>query len=104
MMQAMALWFCVTFMVVYLLHILWWTSVRHLRKSGRLTPTEDIVGAPKRAERLIASALERRDIAVAPAYLTTGAAGRRTRSAACPCSAISTIWSATGSCLTSIAW
>ena len=52
------------FASVYARHLVWWCGVRALRRSGRLTPTAVIVGATRSAERLIASALERRDIAI----------------------------------------
>jgi Undecaprenyl-phosphate glucose phosphotransferase len=59
-----ALWLGVSFAALYALHLTWWLTVRGWRRAGRLTPTLVIVGATKTAERLIASALERRDVAV----------------------------------------
>ena len=52
------------FVGVTVLHLGWWTGIRALRKGGRLTPTAIIVGATKSAERLIAGALDRRDLAI----------------------------------------
>jgi polysaccharide biosynthesis protein PslA len=62
--QALTIWFCLGLVLSYALHIGWWVSVRRLRRSGRLTPNIVIVGATKNAERIIKSALERRDVAV----------------------------------------
>jgi len=62
--QGLALWAAIAFITTYLLHLAWRVSVSRMRASGRLTPTIVIVGANKTAERLIATALERRDIAV----------------------------------------
>jgi Undecaprenyl-phosphate glucose phosphotransferase len=47
-----------------LLHAGWWSHVRALRRSGRLTPNIVVVGATPSARRLIAHALESRDVAV----------------------------------------
>ncbi len=62
--EALAAWFALSFAGVYLLHVGWWTSVRWMRRSGRLAPNIVLVGATENAERLIARALERRDVAV----------------------------------------
>ena len=62
--QALTTWFCLGLVLSYALHIGWWVAVRLLRQSGRLTPNIVIVGATKNAERIIKSALERRDVAV----------------------------------------
>jgi len=62
--EALSLWFCLGLVLSYALHIGWWITVRSLRQSGRLTPNIVIVGATKNAERIIKSALERRDVAV----------------------------------------
>ena len=59
-----ALWFGTSFAALYALHLAWWLVVRGWRRAGRLTPTIVIVGATKTAERLIASALEHRNVAV----------------------------------------
>ncbi len=64
MLEALASWFCCGLVLSYALHIGWWLAVRRLRQSGRLTPNIVIVGATKNAERIIKSALERRDVAV----------------------------------------
>ena len=64
MLEALASWFCLGLALSYAIHIVWWLSVRGLRQSGRLTPNIVIVGATKNAERIIKSALERRDVAV----------------------------------------
>ncbi len=53
---------CVVAMSV--LHIVWWTIVARWRSLGFLTPNVVIVGATSRAEELISTALERRDINV----------------------------------------
>ncbi len=46
------------------LHLAWSSRVRRWRSSGVLTPNVVVVGATRHAERLIAAALERRDINV----------------------------------------
>ncbi len=61
---ALALWFGVTFVLLNMLHGLWWLRVRHWRSVGRLTPNIVVVGATASAQRLIESALKSRDIAV----------------------------------------
>jgi Undecaprenyl-phosphate glucose phosphotransferase len=62
--QAIALWFCLTFPAVYVLHVWWWATVRRLRRSGRLMPNIVVVGATENAEQLIERALESREVAV----------------------------------------
>ena len=62
--EAMGAWFALAFATVYMLHAWWWTSVRRMRRSGRLIPNIVVVGATQNAERLIARAMERRDVAV----------------------------------------
>ncbi|HEX4199542.1 MAG TPA: exopolysaccharide biosynthesis polyprenyl glycosylphosphotransferase [Caulobacteraceae bacterium] len=62
--QMEAVWFCLAFASLYLLHVWWWISVRRLRRSGRLTPNVVVVGATANAERLIANALASREVAV----------------------------------------
>ena len=62
--QDLTLWFGLGLALFCALHIGWWVMVRQLRQSGRLTPNIVIVGATKNAERIIKSALERRDVAV----------------------------------------
>jgi len=43
-------------------HAGWWSTVRRWRRTGKLTPNVLVVGATRHAERLIQSALERRDV------------------------------------------
>lgn len=62
--EGVAAWFALAFATTYMLHAWWWTSVRRLRASGRLVPNIVVVGATANAERLIARALEQRDVAV----------------------------------------
>jgi Undecaprenyl-phosphate glucose phosphotransferase len=62
--QMEAVWFCLAFASLYLLHVWWWISVRRLRQSGRLTPNVVVVGATANAEQLIANALASREVAV----------------------------------------
>jgi len=62
--EALSAWFTLSFASVHLLHVAWWTSVRRMRRSGRLAANIVVVGATENAERLIARALERRDVAV----------------------------------------
>jgi Undecaprenyl-phosphate glucose phosphotransferase len=59
-----ALWLGISFLALATLHLAWWLTVRGWRRGGRLTPTVVIVGATETAAKLIATALERRDIAV----------------------------------------
>jgi len=62
--QMAALWFGAIFTVMIGLHLAWWTVTRAMRRSGRLTPNIVIVGATANAERLIAKAIESREIAI----------------------------------------
>lgn len=62
--NGLALWLCIAFATIYLMHVWWWASVRRMRRSGRLAPNVVVVGATKNAERLIERALESREIAV----------------------------------------
>jgi Undecaprenyl-phosphate glucose phosphotransferase len=64
MFEALGAWYALAFASLYMLHAWWWTSVRRLRRSGRLVPNIVIVGATQNAERLIAQALKTRDVAV----------------------------------------
>ncbi|MBV9511609.1 MAG: exopolysaccharide biosynthesis polyprenyl glycosylphosphotransferase, partial [Caulobacteraceae bacterium] len=57
-------WLGMTFAAAGVMHLGWWCTVRRLRREGRLTPTLVIVGANKTAEKLIANALEHRDVAI----------------------------------------
>ncbi len=61
---ALALWFCLTFVTLYVLHSAWWLRVRNWRKAGRLTPNIVVVGATAGAHRLIESTLKSREVAV----------------------------------------
>jgi Undecaprenyl-phosphate glucose phosphotransferase len=58
------LWFAATLAVFTLAHLTWWSTTRAMRRSGRLTPNIVIVGATANAERLIARAMQSREIAV----------------------------------------
>ena len=60
----LGVWLGLTAAVTGSSHLAWWTAVRRMRREGRLTPTMVIVGANKTAEKLIAKALEHRDVAV----------------------------------------
>jgi len=62
--EAVGAWYAIAFAVLYVLHATWWTSVRRMRRSGRLVPNIVVVGATQNAERLIAQALQTRDVAV----------------------------------------
>jgi Undecaprenyl-phosphate glucose phosphotransferase len=62
--EASAVWFCLTFAVIYLLHVGWWLLVKAMRRSGRLTPNIVIVGATENAERLILNAIKTKEVAV----------------------------------------
>ena len=54
-------WLAVTFAVIYLAHLGWWSMVRGWRRQGRLTPNIVVVGATRHAERLIQGLLETRE-------------------------------------------
>jgi len=58
------LWFAGSFAAFYGLHMIWWAMVRRWRAKGRLTPNIVVVGATANAERLIAAALQSREVAV----------------------------------------
>ena len=62
--NAEAVWFCLAFASLYLLHVWWWISVRRLRRNGRLIPNVVVVGATENAERLVQSALASGEVAV----------------------------------------
>ena len=62
--SAGAIWFCLAFASIYLLHIWWWFGVRRMRRSGRLMANVVLVGATANAERLIDRALRSREVAV----------------------------------------
>jgi Undecaprenyl-phosphate glucose phosphotransferase len=62
--RAIGRWFATMSGVLIALHASWWTITRTMRRSGRLTPNIIIVGATPNAERLIARAIESREIAV----------------------------------------
>lgn len=55
------LWAAAALTTLYLLHALWWGSVRRWRIMGRLTPNIVVVGATGAAERLIAALKESRE-------------------------------------------
>jgi len=57
-------WLGAIFIVLTGLHIAWWMVTRSMRRSGRLTPNIVIVGATANAERLIARAIESREVAI----------------------------------------
>jgi Undecaprenyl-phosphate glucose phosphotransferase len=57
-------WFVLAFASLALLHLVWWTMVRRWRHGGLLTPNIVIVGATEAAEKLIAAALETREVNV----------------------------------------
>jgi Undecaprenyl-phosphate glucose phosphotransferase len=58
------LWFCLSFVALFLLHGMWWATVRRWRVSGKLTPNIVIVGATEAAKKLIETALKTREVAV----------------------------------------
>jgi polysaccharide biosynthesis protein PslA len=58
------LWFGAAFVLLIGCHAAWWATTRAMRRSGRLTPNIVIVGATPNAARLIARAIESREIAV----------------------------------------
>ena len=62
--NALAGWFGLCLAGLGVLHVGWWSNVRRLRRAGRLTPNIVVVGATPNAQRLIARALESRDVAV----------------------------------------
>ncbi|MDR3512794.1 MAG: exopolysaccharide biosynthesis polyprenyl glycosylphosphotransferase [Caulobacteraceae bacterium] len=62
--EGVGAWFALSFATVHMLHAWWWAGVRRMRRSGRLAPNVVVVGATQNAERLIARALEQRDVAV----------------------------------------
>jgi Undecaprenyl-phosphate glucose phosphotransferase len=62
--QVAALWFGAAFAILSGCHFAWWVITRAMRRSGRLTPNIVIVGATPNAERLIARAIETREIAI----------------------------------------
>jgi Undecaprenyl-phosphate glucose phosphotransferase len=57
-------WFALSAAVVLLLHMLWLMRRARLRREGKLAPHVVVVGATANAERLIAHAHARRDVAV----------------------------------------
>ena len=62
--NALAGWFGLCLAGLGVLHVGWWSNVRGLWRAGRLTPNIVVVGATPNAQRLIARALESRDVAV----------------------------------------
>ena len=59
-----AIWFLVSVIGLFELHVLYWAIVRRWRAKGLLTPNIVVVGATGNAERLIATAMHGRDAAV----------------------------------------
>ncbi|MDP3660267.1 exopolysaccharide biosynthesis polyprenyl glycosylphosphotransferase [Phenylobacterium sp.] len=55
-------WIPLALLVVTILHLGWWLCVRRWRVNGRLAPNIVVVGATGAAERLIAAALDRRQV------------------------------------------
>ena len=64
MIEALGLWFCMSYAGMFLTHGIWWALVRGWRKVGRLTPNIVVVGATAAAERLIRTALKTREVNV----------------------------------------
>ena len=64
LLSELGLWCVTTFVLVYLLHVWWWSVVRRWRADGRLVPNIVVVGATENAERLIDAALKTRDVHV----------------------------------------
>jgi len=62
--DSLGLWFCVSFAAMFVLHGIWWNSVRRWRLDGKLTPNIVIVGATEAARKLIETALRTREVAV----------------------------------------
>lgn len=60
----LAKWFFPTIGGLFVLHALWWNTVRHWRLAGKLTPNIVIVGATDAARKLIETALKTREVAV----------------------------------------
>jgi Undecaprenyl-phosphate glucose phosphotransferase len=59
-----AVMFCVSLVVLFCLHPLWWAKVRAWRASGRLTPNIVVVGATANAGLLISRLIESGEAAV----------------------------------------
>lgn len=62
--RAVAVWFALSTLSVFLLHLIWWRRMQRLSEAGKLTPNIVIVGATANAERLIAQACQSREVAV----------------------------------------
>ena len=62
--EAVGVWLCLSLVGLYALHTAWFLVVRRWRAQGRLTPNIVVLGATEGVGRLIASALESRDVAV----------------------------------------
>ncbi|ESQ76922.1 undecaprenyl-phosphate glucose phosphotransferase [Asticcacaulis sp. YBE204] len=58
----LGLWTLTALCTLTLMHVLWFEVVRSWRKRGLLTPNIVIVGATRHAQKLIDTALERRDV------------------------------------------
>ena len=61
---ALRFWFIATASFFIMLHVLWWSLVDRWRRQGKLTPNIVIVGATRHAQKLIETAIERRDVNV----------------------------------------
>ena len=62
--EAIGIWLCLSLIGLYALHTAWFLVVRRWRNEGRLTPNIVVLGATEGVGRLIASALESREVAV----------------------------------------
>ncbi|HYD45818.1 MAG TPA: sugar transferase, partial [Phenylobacterium sp.] len=62
--EAVGVWLCLSLVALYALHTTWFLVVRHWRSQGRLTPNIVVLGATEGVGRMIASALDSRDVAV----------------------------------------
>lgn len=61
---ALRFWFIAVLSFFVTLHMLWWSLVDRWRRQGKLTPNIIIVGATRHAQKLIETAIERRDVNV----------------------------------------
>jgi Undecaprenyl-phosphate glucose phosphotransferase len=62
--NALKLWLATSFSVVVLGHMAAWTLVRHLRRTGKLTPNIVLVGGGQNAEHLVDAALASGEFAI----------------------------------------
>jgi polysaccharide biosynthesis protein PslA len=70
-------WLAITFLALYLAHLIDWLIVRSLRKAGKLTINVVLVGGGKNAERMIEAALASGDIAILGIFDDRAARGPR---------------------------